>query len=145
MSQVNNPWRILGVDPDVDQETLKRTYRNLVKKYHPDNYQDETARELAEEKMAEINRAYDDITSGRAEKDYASPYGNKGGGSSASGTPFEEWFRQQARYQQTSGQYQQADPQQQSPYYRDSCGGMCSPDMLALLCCLNSCCNCCGR
>jgi len=40
-------------------EDIKRAYRELVKKYHPDKYQDNPLRELAEEKLREINEAYE--------------------------------------------------------------------------------------
>ena len=61
-----NPYKILGVPEGSDQETIKKAYHKLVKKYHPDKYADNPLKELAEEKLKEINKAYDMLTSGNA-------------------------------------------------------------------------------
>lgn len=56
-----DPYKVLGVSPDASDSEIKRAYKELVKKYHPDKYQDNPLSEIAEEKMAEINEAYDEI------------------------------------------------------------------------------------
>lgn len=61
-----NPYEILGVSENADEETIKRAYRELVKKYHPDKYVNNPLADLASEKLKQINEAYDMITSGRA-------------------------------------------------------------------------------
>ncbi len=63
---MNDPYRVLGVSPSASDEEVKRAYRELARKYHPDNYQDNPLADLAEEKMKEINEAYDAITRQRA-------------------------------------------------------------------------------
>lgn len=56
-----DPYKVLGVAPDASDEEIKKAYRDLAKKYHPDmNPNDPTAAE----KMNEINDAYDRIKSG---------------------------------------------------------------------------------
>ena len=55
----NNPYEVLGLPRNANEEQIKRAYRELAKKYHPDNFPDASMRELAEEKMKEINEAYD--------------------------------------------------------------------------------------
>lgn len=62
---MNNPYDILGVSPNASDSEVKAAYRNLAKKYHPDNYADDSLREMASEKMKEINGAYDQIVSER--------------------------------------------------------------------------------
>ncbi|MFR2331942.1 MAG: DnaJ domain-containing protein [Flavonifractor plautii] len=57
---------MLGVKPDASDEEIKRAYRELARKYHPDNYQNNPLADLAEEKMKEINEAYDTITKMRS-------------------------------------------------------------------------------
>ncbi len=57
-----NPYQVLGVSPNDDEETIKKAYRNLVKKYHPDRYANSPLAEEASEKLKEINLAYDIIT-----------------------------------------------------------------------------------
>ena len=59
-----DPWKTLGVRQGSSAEDVKRAYHNLVKKYHPDRFQDAAAKELADEKLKEINQAYEEITSG---------------------------------------------------------------------------------
>ena len=59
---MNDPYSILGVSPSASDEEVKKAYRELARKYHPDNYQDNPLADLAEEKMKEINEAYEQIT-----------------------------------------------------------------------------------
>lgn len=58
---MKNPYEILGVSESASDEEIKKAYRDLAKKYHPDNYNDSPLADLAEEKMKEINEAYDQI------------------------------------------------------------------------------------
>lgn len=57
-----NPYEVLGVKPGASQDEIKSAYRKLIKKYHPDQYGDNPLKELAQEKMIEINEAYDTLT-----------------------------------------------------------------------------------
>lgn len=54
-------YAVLGLQPGADQETIKKAYRKLSMKYHPDKVRHlgEEFRAVAEEKMKEINVAYD--------------------------------------------------------------------------------------
>ena len=70
---MSDPYSVLGVKPDASDEEIKRAYRELARKYHPDNYQNNPLADLAEEKMKEINEAYDTINRMR------SGGGNSGG------------------------------------------------------------------
>lgn len=63
---MNDPYQVLGVKPDASDDEIKRAYRELARKYHPDNYQNNPLADLAEEKMKEINEAYDAVTKLRA-------------------------------------------------------------------------------
>jgi molecular chaperone DnaJ len=56
---MNNPYEILGVKEGASKEEIKAAYKAQVKKYHPDRHQDNPLYELAEEKLQEINEAYD--------------------------------------------------------------------------------------
>lgn len=62
---MNDPYKILGVDRNATDDEIKDAYRKLAKKYHPDNYGDNPLSDLAEEKMREINEAYDAIVNTR--------------------------------------------------------------------------------
>ena len=63
---MRDPYEVLGVSPDASDDEIKKTYRDLARKYHPDNYQNNPLADLAEEKMKEINQAYDAITRSRS-------------------------------------------------------------------------------
>jgi len=55
---IADPYKVLGVSPNASDEEIKKAYRTLAKKYHPDmNPGDKEA----ERKMNEINAAYDQI------------------------------------------------------------------------------------
>ena len=58
---MKDPYQILGISRNATDEEVKNAYRNLAKKYHPDSYGDNPLADLAEEKMQEINEAYDSI------------------------------------------------------------------------------------
>ena len=59
---MNDPYQILGVSENASDEEIKKAYRELARKYHPDNYHDNPLADLAQEKMKEINAAYEQIT-----------------------------------------------------------------------------------
>lgn len=56
-----NPYQVLGVSETATDAEVKTAYRELAKKYHPDNYADSPLADLAEQKMKEVNEAYDMI------------------------------------------------------------------------------------
>lgn len=76
---MTDPYEVLGVSSGASDEDVKAAYRNLAKKYHPDNYASAPdVAELAAEKMTQINQAYDQIVNARKN---GTPVG---GGSSSS-------------------------------------------------------------
>lgn len=56
-----NPYEVLGVREGASEEEIKKAYREMVKRYHPDQYQDNPLSKLAEEKLREVNEAYESI------------------------------------------------------------------------------------
>ena len=58
---MTDPYQILNVSSNATDEEVKKAYRDLARKYHPDNYHDNPLADLAQEKMKEINAAYDEI------------------------------------------------------------------------------------
>ena len=62
---MKDPYSVLGVNKNATDEEIKNAYRELARKYHPDNYSDNPLSDLAGEKMQEINEAYDAIMNSR--------------------------------------------------------------------------------
>ncbi len=63
---MTDPYKILGVSRDASDDEIKKAYRELARKYHPDSYANSPLADLAEEKMKEINTAYSEIQKARA-------------------------------------------------------------------------------
>ena len=63
---INNPYEVLGVSPSASDDEIKKAYRDLTRKYHPDANVDNPLADLAEEKFKEVQEAYDMIMKERA-------------------------------------------------------------------------------
>jgi len=82
-------YEILGVDKNASQEDIKKAYRNLAKKYHPDV----STEPNAEEKFKDVQKAYDCLSDEQKRRNYdqfgteeANPFGQGGtGGAGFSG------------------------------------------------------------
>ena len=79
---MKDPYEVLGVSRSASDSEIKSAYRELVKKYHPDNYANNPLADLASEKMKEVNEAYDTITKARSSQSagYQSGSGYQSGG-----------------------------------------------------------------
>ena len=84
---MKNPYEILGVSRNDSDDKIKAAYRELAKKYHPDNYADNPLSDLADEQMKEINEAYDSIMN---ERKGGSTPGDTGGYSAYQNQSFSE-------------------------------------------------------
>ena len=93
---MNDPYQTLGVAETASDEEIKKAYRELARKYHPDNYHDNPLADLAQEKMKEINAAYEEINRRRS----AGGSGHGGGQTAGYGGGYGSY---QQTYRQQSG------------------------------------------
>ncbi len=110
---IDDPYKVLGVSPDASDEEIKKAYRKLAKKYHPDLNPGDP---VAEKKMQQVNAAYEQIKNpekanpsggyGGSYRGYGSydPYGGYGQQSQDQGDPYQQAAYKYLRF----GQYQQA-------------------------------------
>ena len=92
---MKDPYSVLGVSQSASDEEVKKAYRELARKYHPDNYQNNPLADLAEEKMKEINEAYDTVTKMRAGGSYQQ---TAGGYQGSYQTSYNTGYSQQTGY-----------------------------------------------
>ena len=104
---MSDPYKVLGVARDASDEEIKRAYRELARKYHPDNYVNNPLSELVEEKMKEINEAYDEIQKQRASGSSSARSTYTTDGNAYSGSNSEQFRR--VREFINSGRFSDAD------------------------------------
>ena len=101
---IDDPYKVLGVDRNASDDEIKRAYRRLAKKYHPDLNPGDKA---AAQKMQEVNAAYEQIKNPEkfTQQQQQGGYGYGGGYYDPFGG-----YRQQQSYggSQTGDQYQQS-------------------------------------
>ena len=99
---IEDPYKVLGVSPDASDEEIKKAYRRLAMKYHPDRNPGDAE---AARKMQEVNAAYEQIKN-PPQTGYGSHTGY-GGYSGGWQDPFGGEYRQQSS-QQSGDPYQNA-------------------------------------
>ena len=87
---MTDPYKVLNIPSTASDDEVKKAYRELARKYHPDRYHDNPLADLAQEKMKEINEAYDQIQRQRS--------GRGSAGGDASSQQGYRYYQQQTAY-----------------------------------------------
>lgn len=74
-----NPYEVLGVRPGASDAEIKKAYRELVKKYHPDQYVNNPLADLAAERLKQVNEAYDMLMKNKSSSSSSSYTGSTSG------------------------------------------------------------------
>ena len=108
---IDDPYKVLGLSPDASDEDVKKAYRRLAKKYHPDLNPGDP---VAAKKMQQVNAAYEQIKNPEKARQTQNPYQGQSGQDPFGGAwrtytydPFGGW-QQYASQQPEGDQYQQA-------------------------------------
>ena len=74
-----DPYQVLGVSRGASDDEIKKAYRNLSRKYHPDANINNPNKAQAEEKFKQVQQAYDQIMKEKEQGSFGG-YGNFGFG-----------------------------------------------------------------
>ena len=105
---MNDPYSILGVPRSASDEELKKAYRSLSRKYHPDANNNNPNKDQAEAKFKEVQQAYDQIMHERQYGSSSGSSGNYGGYNGNSSGGF-GGFDDYGPFRGFYGQYRQAN------------------------------------
>ena len=81
-----DPYQVLGISRGASDEEIKKAYRSLSRKYHPDANVNNPNKDQAEERFKQVQQAYDQIMKEKQQgTGYDGSYSGSGYGSSAYG------------------------------------------------------------
>ena len=125
-----DPYQVLGVSRNASDDEIKKAYRNLSRRYHPDANVNNPNKDQAEEKFKQIQQAYDQIMKEKQQgtSDYGGAYGNGYGGGYGggyyggfgSGFGGEYYSGARSSYQEESSKMQAAYNYIQNRYYKEA-------------------------
>ena len=114
-----DPYQVLGVSRGASDEEIKKAYRSLSRKYHPDANVNNPNKAAAEEKFKQVQQAYDQIMKEKQQgasydsgSNYSGGYGDFGG--------FGGYYSGRTAYQEENSRLQAAANYIRNGYYREA-------------------------
>lgn len=107
MSNIDDPYKVLGVSQNASDDEIKKAYRELIRKYHPDANSGNPLADLAEEKFKEVQTAYSqimDMRSGKTTGSYSQGTQGYSQGTQNYGQGYNQNYNRQ-RYEQYGSGY----------------------------------------
>lgn len=119
---MTDPYQVLGVARGASDEEIKKAYRSLSRKYHPDANVNNPNKAAAEEKFKQVQQAYDQIMKEKQQgTGYGGTYGNSYGGSSYGDFGgFGGYYGGRSAYQEENSRLQAAANYIRNGYYREA-------------------------
>ena len=119
---MTDPYQELGVARGASDEEIKKAYRSLSRKYHPDANVNNPNKAAAEEKFKQVQQAYDQIMKEKQQgTGYGGTYGNSYGGSSYGDFGgFGGYYGGKSAYQEENSRLQAAANYIRNGYYREA-------------------------
>ncbi|KAI0243864.1 hypothetical protein L0F63_006499 [Massospora cicadina] len=101
-SKQRDYYKVLGVPRSATQKQIKTAFRKMAAQWHPDKYKGDLPKDKIQEKMAEINQAYEVLSNEELKNRYDSgdDPNDPTGGQEAYGSPFQGNFGQFFRFHQ---------------------------------------------
>ena len=114
-----DPYQVLGVSRGASDEEIKKAYRSLSRKYHPDANVNNPNKAQAEERFKQVQQAYDQIMK---EKQQGTSYGGSGSGYGDFGSfgGFGNYYSGRSAYQEENTRLQAAANYIRNGYYKEA-------------------------
>ena len=126
---MTDPYQVLGISRGASDEEIKKAYRSLSRKYHPDANVNNPNKDAAEEKFKQVQQAYDQIMKEKQQGTGYSGYGNNYGNSYGNGSEYGDfggfggfggYYSGRSAYQEESSRLQAAANYIRNGYYREA-------------------------
>ncbi len=141
---MTDPYQVLGISPNATDDEVKRAYKELSRKYHPDSYVNNPLADLAEDKFKEVQAAYTQIMDARANggSGYSQGYQGGWGGQGGQGSYNNSGYNNGQYNRQSYQNYGQGYGRNPNGYYGS--GGCSTGNVCCDLWCADSLCECMG-
>ena len=119
---MTDPYQVLGVSRGASDEEIKKAYRSLSRRYHPDANVNNPNKAAAEEKFKQVQQAYDQIMKEKQQgTGYGGTYGNSYSGNSYGDFGgFGGYYSGRSAYQEENSRLQAAANYIRNGYYREA-------------------------